>query len=431
MRRYALIFPIVFAVILGGFAAFNALIDPYGVTGAPRLSGINAVKTRLHADGGRIHGADQMARGTADSYLLGSSRVVDGFPNRPENWPGGIRNAGMRGTNMFELARAMTLAARDPDLRCLVIGLDLDEFGTHGKTKASYALSALSDGNRGMALARMAMSPNTFAASVRTLADNLAGQGEETPWQDAYDPGQQRERYESGARGTYRFYLGYRFDDERLRYFEAALDTLAARGVQVVAFIHPYHAWREEALFRAEQESSYFALRRELADLFAHYETPNASVFLSPREAANPCVEGGPAMLWDFSGFQGFATRAAPSPEATAPHESFYEPSHYLPQIGQAMLDRMRGAPGSDTLFDEPFGLRLTPATARASEAEIRARRDHWLETADGQDAAEFLDTVIAGRPSPESEPPQFLNRDDWQDLQRDLARLPDRAGAG
>ena len=44
MRRYALIFPIVFAVILGGFAAFNALIDPYGVTGAPRLSGINAVK---------------------------------------------------------------------------------------------------------------------------------------------------------------------------------------------------------------------------------------------------------------------------------------------------------------------------------------------------------------------------------------------------
>lgn len=422
MRRYALILTAVAFGVLSAFAGFNLLVDPFAVSGAPRIDGFNAEKTRLYQDGGRIHAADALARGRATSFILGSSRTVDGFPAEPDGWPGGIVNAGMRGTNTFELARAMMLAARDPDLRCLVIGLDLDEFGTHSKSKASFAISALADGNRPLALVRSALSPNSFAASVLTVADNLSGRGNQTPWAQEYEPGVQRGRYESGARGIYRYYLGYRYDDFRERYFAAALDSLAANGVQVVAFIHPYHAWREEALFRAEQGARYFAMRQSLADMFAGH---------ADRQAANPCVEGGAAVLWDFSGFQGFATRPAPSSDATAPHETFYEPSHYLPDIGQAMLDRMRDAPGSETRFGAPFGLRLTPDSARESEAAIRARRAAWLQTPDGQAATDFLDIVIAADPAPESPPPQFLNRDDWNALDRDAARLPDRGEPG
>ncbi|MEE2565228.1 hypothetical protein [Hyphobacterium marinum] len=422
MRRYALIFTAVAFGVLVLFAGFNLLVDPFAVSGAPRIAGFNAEKTRLYQDGGRIYAADALARGSATSFILGSSRTVDGFPAEPENWPGGIVNAGMRGTNMFELARAMMLAARDPDLRCLVIGIDLDEFGTHSKSKASFAISALADGNRPLSLLRTALSPNTFAASVLTVADNLAGNGPDTPWADQYEPGVQRGRYESGARGIYSYYLGYHYDGEREWYFNSALSSLTRNGVQVVAFIHPYHAWREEALFRAGREDAYFALRRDLADLFA---TQN------DRQAANPCIDGGAAVLWDFSGFQGFATRPAPSSDATDPHETFYEPSHYLPDIGQAMLDRMRGEPGSETLFGEPFGLRLTRETARESEADIRARREAWLQTPDGQAATAFLDQVIAGDPAPESPPPQFLNRDDWNALERRAERLPDRGEAG
>lgn len=422
MRRYALILLAVTAIVLASFAGFNLLVDPFGVTGAPRIGGFNAVKTRLYQDGGRIHGADALARGAATSFILGSSRAVDGFPPEPDGWPGGMMNAGMRGTNLFELAQAMALAARDPDLRCLVIGLDLDEFGTHSKSKASFAISALADGNRGMALARMAMSPNTFAASLLTVADNAAGRGADTPWADAYEPGVQRGRYESGARGIYAYYLGYRHDDERMAYLDETLDALTAAGVQIIGLIHPYHAWREEALFRAGREEAHFALRRDLAALFARH---------ADRAAADPCIEGGAAVLWDFSGFQDFAAIPAPGSSATEPHETFYEPSHYLPRIGQAMLDRMRGAPGAEPLSGGAFGLRLTPGNAAGSEADIRARRQAWLATPDGQAATAFLDGVVASHPRAESPPPQFLNRDDWSDLRRALARLPDRGEAG
>ena len=175
MRRYALTFGIVLAALLFGFAGFNSLVDPFDITGAPDIDGVNERRSRIYGDGGRVHSADLMARGAAASVLLGSSRTVDGFPREPEDWPGGIANAGMRGTNIFELSQAMLLAARDPDLRCIVIGLDLDEFGTHSKAKATYWLSALADGRRSWAFARVALSPNTFAASVQTIADNLTG----------------------------------------------------------------------------------------------------------------------------------------------------------------------------------------------------------------------------------------------------------------
>ena len=421
MHRYARTFLIVFAIALGGFAGLNALVDPYDVIGAPHIAGLTADKTHIRDDGGRINAADRMARGTSTSFLLGSSRTVDGFAHPPENWSGGIANAGMRGTNAFELARAMALAARDQNLRCLVIGLDMDEFGTHGKSKPSFPISALSDGNRRMALARMAMSPNTFAASLQTLADNLSNTDEDTPWAQEYEPGVQRARYESGARGIYSYYLGYRYDAERLAYFDAALDALTARGVQVIGFIHPLHAWREEALFRSGRSDQYFALRVDLAALFDRY---------ADREPAQACIEGGAAPLWDFSGFQGFVTTPAPTVEQTAAHPYFYEPSHYLPQIGQAMLDRMSGNDPEGAIFEDGFGVVLSPDTVEISAQSIRDRRDAWLETEDGQTATSFLDAVMALDPNPEAAPPQFLNRDDWQDLTRALERLPHRVAA-
>lgn len=422
MRRYALTFGIVLAALLFGFAGFNSLVDPFDITGAPDIDGVNERRSRIHGDGGRVHSADLMARGAAASVLLGSSRTVDGFPREPEDWPGGIANAGMRGTNIFELSQAMLLAARDPDLRCIVIGLDLDEFGTHSKAKATYWLSALADGRRSWAFARVALSPNTFAASVQTIADNLTGGSPRVPWQDEYEPGVQRARYENGARGIYRFYLGYNADPDRIAYFEDALDAVTAAGVQVTGFIHPLHAWREETLFRTGREDAYFDLRRDLTALFDRY---------SDREAAEPCTQGGSAVLWDFSGYQDFAVQPAPAPGATTAHPLFYEPSHYLPHVGQAMLNRMQGQSG-DELFDaEVFGVRLTGETLAETEDAIRARRQAWLGTPAGQEAAAFITEVETAGPVPEAAPPAYLNRDDWNDLRRAAARLPRRADAG
>ncbi|WP_300543825.1 hypothetical protein [Maricaulis sp.] len=408
MARYASTLLIALIAGLALFAGFNALVDPFGVTGAPGIPGLTERDTRLLDDGGRVHVADRLARGGDGSILLGSSRTVDGFPHDPAGWPGGIYNAGMRGTNIFELGQAMALAARNPELHCVVIGLDLDEFGTHSKAKATYWLSALTDGRTWLSLARVSLSPNTFGASVQLIADNLTGGEPRVPWADTYEAGTQRQRYEDGIRGIYRWYLGYRFDPERLAMFETVVNALTAQGVQVTGFVHPLHAWREEAMVRAGRVEDYVAFREDLADVFARY---------ADRAASDACVPGGAAVLWDFSGFQPFASLPAPATGQTAAHPAFYEPSHYLPHIGQAMLERMLLERTASPYGSAPFGVPLTPQTAEETAAAMLERRAAWLATPDGAAVTAILDAVAAGDPAPEAQTPQYLNRDDLRSL--------------
>jgi hypothetical protein len=415
MTRYATTLLIALMAGLIAFAGFNALVDPFGITGAPDIAGLTARDTRLLEDGGRVHVADRLARGGDRTVLLGSSRTVDGFPREPENWPGGIYNAGMRGTNIFELSQAAALAAGQGSLDCVVIGLDLDEFGSHSKAKATYWLSALTDGRRWLSLARVSLSPNTFGASLQLIADNMTGGEPRVPWADTYPAGAQRERYESGARGIYRWYMGYDFDPERLALFARVLDTLTANGVQVTGFIHPLHAWREEAMVRAGRLDDYLAVREQLAETFQRY---------SGRAPVDACVPGGSAVLWDFSGFQPFAAHAAPGAEQTAAHPAFYEPSHYLPHVGQAMLERMRMERRDGPFGEEPFGVRLTPQSAVPTAEAMLARREAWLATPDGESATALLDAVEADDPQAEVQTPQYLNRDDRRSLDDKLEHV-------
>lgn len=416
MHRYAVTLLIALFASLAGFAGFNALVDPFDITGSPDIPGLTSRDTRIHEDGGRVHVGDQLARGGIDAILLGSSRTVDGFPRDPADLPDGFINAGMRGTNIFELSQAAALAAQSEDLRCVVIGLDLDEFGTHSKAKATYWLSALRDGHADFARARVALSPSTFGAAIQLLADNLTGSQPRVPWADTYPAGAQRERYENGARGIYRFYLGYRFDPERLALFERVLDRLTAEGVQVTGFIHPLHAWREEAMFRAGRGEDYLAFRAALTETFARY---------ADRDPVNACQPGGGAQLYDFSGFRPFAAVDAPSAEATVAHPTFYEPSHYLPHIGTDMLAIMGGEDPSDPRVT---GDRLTPDTLAQTSAAIIERRSDWRASPDGAAVTALLDAVIANAPSAELETPQFLNRDDETSVTDKLARIAPRA---
>ncbi|WP_417485616.1 hypothetical protein [Maricaulis sp.] len=416
MQRYAATLLIALFTALAGFAGFNALVDPFGIMGTPDIAGLTARDTRLYEDGGRVHVADQLARGDDPAIILGSSRTVDGFPRDAAELPAGFINAGMRGTNIFELSQAAALAAGGARLRCVVIGLDLDEFGTHSKAKSTYWLSALRDGNADFARARVALSPSTFGASVQLLADNLTGSSPRVPWADTYPAGAQRTRYENGARGIYRFYLGYRFDAERLALFETVLDDLTAQGVQVTGFIHPLHAWREEALFRAGRGEDFLAFRAALTETFARH---------ADREPVGACLPGPASQLYDFSGFRPFAALPAPAADATDAHPTFYEPSHYLPHVGADMLAIMAGDAPEDAGVT---GERLTPQRLESSAEALLARRANWLATPDGATVTALLDAVIAGNPSAELETPQFLNRDDETSVADKLARIAPRA---
>lgn len=363
MTGYARLLLITLVGLLAAFGGFNFVVDPYALNDWS-VPGVNERRTRAHEDGLRVPVGDHLGRTQAQSVLLGSSRVVDGFPDRVETWPGGLYNAGMRGTNAFELAHAAALAGADANLRCLVIGLDINEFNAAEKFKPAFPVSRLSDGSRLLSRLRVALSPNTFMRSIQTIADNLTGGSDDFPFKDAYQPGQQRGWFLDTVRG-YPAASTLRVDPARLDFLFAALERLSSSGVQVIGFLHPVHAFNEEALFATGREQTYFAFRREIAARFAS---------LSGDPLA-PCAPGGQGVLWDFAGFQPPALSALPAADQTRPHPTHHEPAHYVPALGLAMLGRIQARPVNAT----DFGVRLTPMNARPTADAIRARRAAYM----------------------------------------------------
>lgn len=372
MQRYTRHFLIILGSALAVFTAFNAAVDPYDTGTGPRIAGLTAEKTRAHEDGRRVQVGHAIGQVSAGTLITGSSRTVDGFPMEVADWPGGLWNAGIRGSNAFELAHLAAIAGREARLRCFIVGLDMAEFASGEKYKPAFPISRLADGRRWVATARVTLSPNTFARAVQTVQENITGTAPLPPFRDVYRPGEQYRRFMNTPLPTLSYYRAMRTSAERMDFLFSALEALTREGVQVIGYIHPVHAWNEESLFAAGRTQDYFDFRAEMAERFATLAGTGSPV--------SACIPGGAAVLWDFSGYQPPSTTRLPAPDQTISHDVYHEPAHYLPALGLTMLSIMQTGEPRDG-----FGVNLSENNPRDSEAGILERREAYLATPDGQ----------------------------------------------
>tara|TARA_R110001606_G_scaffold220032_1_gene367933 strand:- start:254 stop:1492 length:1239 start_codon:yes stop_codon:yes gene_type:complete len=409
-------------VWLVGFGGFTLVVDPYEIAPWISIAGVNARRTRAHEDGYRVHVGHRLLTGEAGTITLGSSRVMDGFPRDLPDWPGGYENLAMAGTSAFELARASALAARNDAINCVVIGVDLREFSTDTNTQATYWITPMAGGSQIAALAKMALSPSAFARALQTVDDNRTG-GSDERWEQAYAEAGLPARFEEELAKRYRYYASFEYDPERVAFLFRGVDALLASGKQIVVFIHPVHAWYEEARQRAGAGPAEIALRRDIAaQIAARGVTP---------EANQACFDGPALQAWDFGGFSAPARTAPPAADGSAPSPWYYVPSHYRPALGQAILDRLAGH--SDVgQVGEDFGRRLTPDTLEAALDAFQAGREAWLQSQTPWEvhAAQAFDGFDANPPEPEAGPRAFLTRTDHVDLERDVRRIEDEHSA-
>ncbi|HAQ35709.1 MAG: hypothetical protein CMF74_02390 [Maricaulis sp.] len=398
------------------FGGFTFLVDPYGLMPDVQIPGVNERRTRAHEDGYRVRTGHRLLTTQAGTIIMGSSRVADGFPRDLPDWPGGWENLGMAGTTAFELARASTLAAQNENIHCVVIGMDLREFGTYPNAHATYWITPLAGGPRLFADIRMLLSPSAFARAMQTFTDNLTG-GSDTRWEHAYDEDILRERFEDEISKRYRGYGSYEYDPERVRFLFRGIDALLAEGKQVAVFIHPVHVWQEEAGYRAGVNDQEYALRRDaVAQLNAR----------TPGEAEQPCFDGPALQLWDFGGYQPVSLTAPPDWDGNGPNPWYYVPAHYRPTLGQAVLDRLRGLDRQPPVNADQFGYRLDGETLDTLLAAREARREAWLSS--GEEWMEYVtgefDALDANPPDLEREARHYLNRDNWNQLERDVRQI-------
>jgi len=343
--RFIAIWLAVTLATLALIAGFNAAVDPYLVTGAPRIAGFNAAKPEAdtHTALAKSH---LFPRRQWRGLILGDSKADIGLDPHDPAWPADARPAFNHGLPGIGLETILDLLRQDlaaaPINRVLIL-IDIQTLlapplpalpGDLPPPPA--ALPFASQDINDLLLATLSMdalhaSLVTIAAQGRTAIADLADDGA------TGEGGLQAEVAATGERAlfaakdaelTIRFarltaYLRDHPDAgaHRLDLIAAMIAICRAHGAALSLVVAPYHADYLTIVTRAGLWPRILAAKSALARL----------------AASSPGVR-----LFDFLGDDHFSTDPVPPPgDRTTQTIWFWEPTHFKKRLGARLLARL------------------------------------------------------------------------------------------
>ena len=401
-KRYAIGILIGACLLIALASAFNALVDPYAVFGAPRIAGFNDAKPYA-GDRGRTGKLHQVLRANPKGLIVGNSRPEMGLSPDHACWPEAARpvyNLGLPGLTVYSQVRYAQHAQADGPVAILVIGVDLVDFISPkrraedprawppvGIDPDSEPFAVDSEGRpvRNFDLARIAdyvdaaLSLDALGHSLITVA-RQSGHAVPTRTPDGFNPAetfyqpiiraegqgvlfQQMNRAMVERLGRADWHLFAKDEDWSFSFesLQRLLRQSREAGTETVVFINPYHAEYLLLLEAGGLWPQFESWKRHLVDLVR--------------------AEG--AALWDFSGFDGYANEpVAGLPSSASSLAWFWEPAHYRRELGDIMLANIWREHCPPDHADAPaFGSRLDAFEESGSELDVflaarRAERD-------------------------------------------------------
>jgi hypothetical protein len=353
--------------------AFNVIIDPYLVIGAPRIPGLNAVKpeTQTHTE---LSKGYLIQRFHPVGVMFGDSKVDIGLDPSSPYWPDDARpvfDDGVPGSNVADTVVYLRRAiAAGPVRRALVL-IEITDFmkpapdGTVPLRAEPSRFAAIQQRLSDTLLATLSL--DTLTASIRTIAAQYTTNPVDLSPAGATSDGGFRTAIASDGYDT----VFLQKDIDNLASIARLKAALAARPLagfanldsvsEIIALCHehgikldlaiaPFHADNLEAIDRA--------------GLWPRYQ--QAKVALTDRVAA---AAGNDVRLWDFTGYDQYSTEPVPGPSQRRwKTHWFWEPNHFKHGLGDLMLSVIyRGGTG--------YGVRLTPANIGQRFAEQSAAK--------------------------------------------------------
>jgi hypothetical protein len=312
------------------------------------------------------------------------------------------------GAPFQDMVNAFVGAGGLDDAKLIVFGLDFFGFNAFYETT-----ELIHPTDRSEALRQYVR----YTAPVSTLADRLGAIGSVALYQlrkvsalangriDEFNeaakpkpaPEEQpyRDIFERSARSFSGAYIGNKYGSYRLDYPGAgyspafsALDQLLSeaksRGVRILFFVHPSHAWDLEIIRRSGAWEQYEEWKSRLA------------AAISSAQAA-----GAPVALWDFSGYNCVTTETVPAFGRMRWHHdvAHYNQAVVAPVILARMLGKTPSALDSrdGSCDSRSFGIELTRANVQSVLAETRRAQPDY-ERSHPDDMA-LLDRIWQEKP--------------------------------
>lgn len=388
------------AITLISAAALNYAVDPYGLYRRIEVAGFNAVKPKSGANGQLVK-PYRVIEARPRTLVLGNSRSEAGLDPASALWPDAMRPVYNFSLPASGISTALgnlrhVLAAGKPGT--VILGIDFFDFVTDRRragasrtrepTDLERRYLVTGDGSRNDARDWQVMKDHaTVLLSLNTLIDAFVTVGAQRMSDNAdltalgFYPMHEYRRFvrADGQHTMFRqvettyltSYLrlqptihpdGDRSSPE-LRDFAAVVSLCRTEGVNLIVFIHPYHAHILESYRAAGLWPLFEAWKRDIVAL------------LEADRAAHPDLA--PIPLWDFSGYTGITTEAVPpAGDRKTTMQGYWEAGHYNSAVGDLALARMLGSAGVSV--PDEFGVRLAPAMLESHLARIRDDRERY-----------------------------------------------------
>ena len=349
--------------------AINYFADPFLLTGAPRISGVNQHKVDIGSYI-RVTKAYHPLRNEHDVLLVGNSRIEMGLsPAHACFARAGQRvyNLGIPGASVSaQLAYASNLMAQQP-IREVFLSVDFSDFAESGAAEGPGAaawpffssLEYQPDGSRNTDYwqsrftdyYRALFSLNSLVSSLKTLALQSVPGADRTErgFNPAYDfarateqegPGALFEQKFASIRANFGSRQRIRYDDGSLvssfASLEEFLERATAKGIRVTLFSAPFHAQYMSLIEENRLQPVYADWFSSLVDLVGRFDPELVS-------------------LWDFTREPAYYQETIPAVgQKVEPLRWFWEASHYRRELGDLMLDAMLAEScGTEIVFGE------------------------------------------------------------------------------
>ncbi len=336
----------------------NWLVDPYGITDAPRIAGVNASKVdiNLHV---RLLKKYQPMFARYDTLIVGKSRVEMGLDPehacfRKEGRE--VYNLGVPGAELAtQIAYALNVIYQQ-DIRAVYLSVDYTDFIDTDPRRPPYSealftetqgdLRYLPSGQenrdhwqtRSSDYLKALFSVDALFSSLKTLATQGPAAADRTA--RGFNPGRDFQGMVA-VEGAHSLFVQkgdelarkygrpwyFRGPDgalpEQFALLEQFLDIVRERDIDVTVFTNPLH-------------EEFWSLMRRSGNL-AQYDDWRSTLVRRLRSREDPRLR-----FWDFAIDSEYIHEAVPpAADRSGPLEWFWEPSHYRRELGDKMLESM------------------------------------------------------------------------------------------
>jgi hypothetical protein len=379
--RYSLLFLIFFVGEILAIAAFNFVVDPYGVTNAPVIERFNKVKPEQNKQV-RLFKAIDVARLKPKTIFLGSSRTEFGLdPSHPvlqASQP--AYNLALPGANMYEIRRYLEHALSvQPDLELVVLGIDMLMFNSMDEVKPNFRESRLERSRMTLPdMLNVAFSPDAFFGSLRTIAANQSHPDEVGFFypDGRRDPHYFRKYIYKSDSNLFIFRTvlelqnfmekpnidrDYKISEVYLEEFKKIIEICRDNDIELKIFISPAHATYWEALRVVNLWSLWEDWKRQIVGV-----TP----------------------VWDFSGYNSITTEPLDDNM-----QNYLDNSHYMKDIGDLILNRVFD--NREKTVPDDFGVLVSEQNIESQIEKIQRDRDRWAKN--NPETVQFVQNIQPG----------------------------------